>query len=109
MTKSSVDAVHGSSQSTNGNHREINRSQQDDLYQRLSQDRAVPRPSLHLCDPAEPVNSRLQDPLHIAQPTREAVSLRPAPSFTMPKDAISAKDLAGIGAQFSAERPAEKG
>ncbi|RSL60866.1 hypothetical protein CEP54_006527 [Fusarium duplospermum] len=122
MTRSSVDAVHGSNPSINGKHSEyvmvraddetlgltlINRSQQDRLQERLLQDRAATRSSLHLHDPAEPINARLQNPLHVTQPARDAVSLHPitgaAPSVIVPKDTISAKDLAGIGDQFSAD------
>ncbi|RSL42420.1 hypothetical protein CEP53_012202 [Fusarium sp. AF-6] len=104
MARSSVDAVHGSNPSINGKHSD---SQQDGVHQRLLQNGAATRSSLHLHDPTEPINARLQNPLHVTQPARDAVSLHPitgaAPSVIVPKDTISAKDLAGIGDQFSAE------
>ncbi|KAJ4318161.1 hypothetical protein N0V84_006986 [Fusarium piperis] len=109
MTKSSIDAVHGSIPSTNGKHSD----HEDGLHQHLHQDKAEATSSLHLQDLMEPVNARLQNPLHVAQPAPDAVSLHPStgatPSATVPMDTISAKDLVGIGGQFSAERPAEKG
>ncbi|KAM6537135.1 hypothetical protein FALCPG4_003081 [Fusarium falciforme] len=101
MTKSSVDAVHGSSPSINGTRSEINRSQHDEL-----RDGVATRSSLHLYDPTEPVNARLQNPLHVPKSCRDAVSQHPtagaALNVAVP-NTISDKELAGIGDQFSAD------